>query len=297
MSAHIPGSSGFHFGDRFMSRLIDFEPDGDGIPDAAAAPEPPAAPAAAPDGGGGPEPAASPPGAAGDAAPAASPAAPPAIDWGSADAQAALQAAIDQREQNTAEAQRQAELAAQRQGEFSDIEEAFEMLGVAPDRMRDYLGRANPALAQAAQQFEQQQVLEWVDGQLKTLAATHPDLLGDGIAKLSEFVTDDGAPIFNSDDISLSNRNAVLFAASALQQAGIADHSSAITEAAKQVTARDEQVGKIAVERYKQSLRSVGTAPNLPSGGGTGGSTQLSGLEGGDELAVARRINAERATA
>lgn len=274
--------------------LVMYEAVLDAPADGAPAPADPAVP----DGGGSPAPADPGIGAADGQPEPASPAAPPPIDWASPEAQGALQQAIDQREQAQQQAQIEAEQAAAAQHEFSDVEEALSLLGLAPERFQAYLGRANAPLAQVAQQIEQQRVTEWVDGQLTGLGNAHPDLLGDGVTKLSELVNDDGQPLFNTGDVALSNKNAVLFAASALssaaQQAGQqVDYAATMADGARQVAARDDLIGKIAVERFKQQIAAGGSAPHVPSGGGSG-TTQLSGLEGGDELAVARRIVAER---
>jgi hypothetical protein len=270
--------------------LFEFEAVLDAPADGGGTPAEPAAPAA-PDGGGEPAPAGVP------AAPAEPPAgetpAAPAIDWASPEAQAAIADVLDAREQQAEQARQQATLEERQQTEFSDIEEAFGLLGITPDRLNAYLGRLNEPLQAVAEQVQQQQAVEWVDQQLKGLAPAHPDLLGDGL-KLAELTGEDGQPLFNEADVALGNRNAVLFAAAALNQAGVQDHSAALAEAAKQVSARDEMIGRIAVERFKRELQAGGTAAVDLSGGATGGVSRLTGIEGGDELAVARRINAER---
>lgn len=241
-------------------------------------------------------------GAAAGVEPAGEPAAPAAttpIDWESPEVQAQLEQAVERREQAAAQAAAEAQAREAAKTEWSDVEEGLQLLGIDPARFKDYLGVQNAPLAQVAERVQAEEAVKWVDGQLAELGKAHPDLLGSGIAALGELKNDAGEPLFNPDDVSLANRNAVLFAASALRQAaeerGVqVDNAAVITEGAKQVAQRDELVGKIAVERYKRDLAGTGSAPSDISGGGAG-VTHLSGLEGGDELAVARRINAEAA--
>lgn len=227
------------------------------------------------------------------------PAATPAIDWDSPEVADRIAHVVEQREQAAAQAAADEQARVEAQTEWSDVEEGLSLLGIDPSRFKEYLGVQNAPLAQVAEQVQAAEAVKWVDGQLAELGKTHPDLLGPGIESLAEFKTDDGAAMFDPADVSLANRNAVLFAASALEQAARSsgqqiDHGAALSEGAKQVAQRDDLVGKIAVERYKRDLSGSGNAPADISGGGAGVS-RLTGLEGGDELAVARRINAEAA--
>lgn len=204
-------------------------------------------------------------------------------------------------EQQQAQA-REAEAAAARAQEnpFSDVEEGLGLLGIDAARFKEYLGVQNAPLMSVAEKVQNQEAVQWVDGQLTSLGQTHPDLLGEGVDKLSELVDDEGAPLFAPDEVRGMNRNAVLYAASALQNASVdatgnptLGHDVALAEGAKQTAARDQLVAKIAVERFKAELQNSGNAPR-DLGGGGGGAERITGLEGGDELTVARRINAER---
>lgn len=289
------------FGGSSLDRFVfDFEvPDGGGAPDGGAT-------AADTDtGGGGAAPAESDTGAAADVdAGASTPAATPAVDWESPEVQDRINAVIEQREQfranEAAEAERQAQASQQRQQGQSALEEKLALLDITPDELREFFGEANAPLREAAQELQNQKLVAQVDTMLTGLGAAHPDLLGDGVAQLAEFVKDDGTPIFDQDEVALANRHAVLFAASALDQAarsagGSLDNQTALAEAAKQVSTRDKLIGDIAVQRYRRELGGVGNAARDLGNGGSGGTDHASGLEGGDELSIARRFNTERA--
>lgn len=201
-------------------------------------------------------------------------------------------------EQQAAQAAEAAAAAAAAENPFSDIEEGLGLLGIDPARFREYMGAQNAPLAEAAQEIQAQKSIAWVDGQLSELGAAKPDLLGEGVGKLAELTGEDGSPLFNPDDVLQANKTAVLQAASAIEtvaaQAGRQVSSAdALKQAVDTVAARDEQIAKIAVERYKRELAGVGTAATDLSGGGASGAVATSGLEGGDEMAVARRFARE----
>lgn len=233
-------------------------------------------------------------GAATDAAAAPVVAEPtPSIDWSSPDAQQALQQAINAREQSNLETQRQTEAQEARQTEFSDVEDALGLLGLTPDRIQAYFGRINEPFAQVAAKVQEQEQVAWVTGELGKLGTAHPDLLGEGVDKLSEFIDDDGKPLFDVAEVKQENQRAALYAAAAISQAnpGI-DHTVALAEGAKAVAARDAIVGKAAVEQFKRQLSGTGNAA-VDIASGADGATRITGLEGGDELAFARRFSAE----
>lgn len=290
------------FGGSTLDRFVfDFEvPDGGGAPDGGAA-------ADADTGGGGAAPAESDTGAAADVdAGASTPAATPAVDWESPEVQDRINAAIEQREQfratQAAEQERQAQFQQERQQGQSALEEKLALLDITPDELRELFNGDNAPLREAAAELQNQKLAAQVDTMLTGLGAAHPDLLGDGIGALAEFVKDDGSPIFDQDEVALANRNAVLFAASALDQAarsagGQLDNQTALAEAAKQVSTRDKLVGEIAVQRYMRELSGTGNAARDLGNGGSGGTDHGTGLEGGDELSIARRFNTERAAA
>lgn len=198
-------------------------------------------------------------------------------------------------------AAREAELAAQRATEnpWTDIEEGLGLLGIDPQRFREYNAHLNAPLTSVAERVQNQEAVQWVDQQLTQIGSAHGDLLGEGVDKLAELVDDEGNQLFNPDEVRGANRTAVLYVASALQNASVdasgnptLGHDVALSEAAKQVDARDQIVAKIAIQKYIADLENRGSAPRDLSGGPSG--AQLpSGLEGGDELTVARRIIAE----
>lgn len=207
--------------------------------------------------------------------------------------------------QASEQAAREAAEARANENPFSDVEEALGLLGIDGGRFREYVGGVNGSvnapLFEAANELQTQKSVAWVDSQLAGLGTAHPDLLGDGVDKLAEIVDAEGNPLFNPEEVRGLNRNAVLFGASALSTASLdangnptLAHDVALSEAAKQVAARDEVVGKVAVQKYIADLENRGTAPRSVDGNGAAGGIFPTGIEGGDETHVARRIIAER---
>lgn len=201
-------------------------------------------------------------------------------------------------ERQAAETAREAAAAAAAENPFADIEEGLGLLGIDPARFREYMGVANAPLAEAAQEIQAQKSIAWVDSQLTELAGVKPDLLGEGVGKLAEFVGEDGQPLFKPDEVLQANKTAVLQAASAIETVAAANgqqvsSADALKQATETVSARDDQIGKIAVQRYIRELSGVGAAATDLSGNGSSGVTSTTGLEGGDEMAVARRFARE----
>lgn len=284
------------FGGSAMDRyLFDFEAVADAAPADVGAADPGSASADAGDGG-----AAASPADVGAATSVADPAAPPSapqIDWDSPDAQARINAALDAREQAATQAHADAQRQQEQASEFDDIKEAFEMLGIPADRFEAFLanrlGQQTAPFQQAAEKIQQQEQLAWVDSALGQLGTKHVDLLGEGVDKLSELVDDEGKSLFNPDEVRQHNREAVLYAAAGLQNALQLDHGQALTRGADAVAARDAIIGKVAVQQYIRRLETSGAAPTDISGGGATGAGRLTGIEGGDELTIARRWAAE----
>lgn len=251
---------------------------------------------AEPDGGG--EPAAPTPGAA-DGIADPTPAATPTIDsWLESDeGQQRLNQQFEQwqsQREQAAQAQQEAERRqAEQATEFTDVEEALSLLGLSPDRFRAYIDSANAPLTAVAAKVQAQEAALWVSQSIDALAQTHPDLLSEDLGKLSELVGEDGQPMFDLGQVRESNKIAVTHLADSLQRTYRLDNAKAIQESAKAVEARDKTIARIAVERYKQELRTASTARPDLSGGGTNGTTHLTGVEGGDELALARRWSRE----
>lgn len=200
-----------------------------------------------------------------------------------------------------AEAQAQAEAAAQAaaQNPFADVEEALGLLGIDPERWAAFNAHINAPALEAAARMQAEQATEWVDQQLTGLGEQHPDLLGT-LEGLAELKNAEGEPLFKPEEVLTANRNAVLFAASALEQAARADGKQlapdkALALGVEQTMKRDEVIGKIAVEKYKAELSAVGGAARDLTGTG-GGGTERTEVQG-DELALARRLIADRAAA
>lgn len=208
-------------------------------------------------------------------------------------------------EQAAEQAAQEAAAARAAENPYSDVEEALGLLGIDGGRFREYVGgvngTANAPLFEAANELQTQKSIAWVDQQLAGLGTAHPDLLGEGVDKLAEMVDAEGQPLFDAAEVRDLNRNAVLFGASALSTASLdaqgnptLAHDVALSEAAKQVAARDQIVGKVAVQKYIADLENRGNAPRSVDGNGASGATFLSGTEGGDETTIARRIIQER---
>jgi hypothetical protein len=202
-------------------------------------------------------------------------------------------------DRQAAQAAAEAAAAAAAENPFADIEEGLGLLGIDAARFREYLGVQNAPLTEAAQKIQAQESIAWVDGQLTELATTKPDLLGEGVAKLAEIVGEDGQPLFKADEVLQANKTAVLQAASAIETVAAANgqqvsSADALKQAAETVSARDEQIAKIAVERYKRELGGVGAAATDLTGNGSSG-VGSTGDIGGDEMTVARRIIREAA--
>jgi hypothetical protein len=228
------------------------------------------------------------------------PATPPTIDWNSPEAQQAFESYIQQREQQAQwEAQQAAETEAQ-QGQFANIEEAFQLLGISPDQLQAYFSQFTAPFQPAIQQFQAQQAWQQVNGYLSgDLATQHPDLLGQGVDALADLTTEDGKPLFNPGEIKTANERAILMAAAGAAQAaqqegyGNVDTNQLLAFAAEQVRQRDETVGKIAVERYKRELQNAaGAATDVTGTGGQGIPSPR--ITEGDELAYARAFLAGR---
>lgn len=201
-------------------------------------------------------------------------------------------------EQQAARDAETAAAAAAAENPFSDIEEGLGLLGIDPARFREYMGVQNAPLAEAAQELQAQKSIAWVDGQLSELGTAKPDLLGEGVGKLAEFTGEDGTPLFNPEEVLQANKTAVLQAASAIETVAAQNgrqvsSADALKQAVETVAGRDEQIAKIAVARYQRELAGVGSAASDLSGGGASGAAASTGLEGGDEMAVARRFARE----
>lgn len=202
-----------------------------------------------------------------------------------------------QDQQAAADAQAAAEAAAA-ENPFSDIEEGLGLLGIDPSRFREYIGRENAPLVQVAQRIQAQESNAWVESQLTELGTANPDLLGAGVDALAELTGEDGQALFDVDAVRQANRLAVLHTASVLETTAASNgvqinSADAIKQAVATVSERDQQIGKIAVQRYIREMQGIGGAATDLSGGGSSGVTSSTGLEGGDEMAVARRFARE----
>lgn len=242
--------------------------------------------------------------AANDAAEAAAPAA-PTVDWNSPEAQQAFEQWTAAREQAAQQAAAQQAAAEQEQNRFAPVEEALGLLGIDPSEFKAYMQQqVTPTLAplaEAAQQFQNQQSLEQITAALNQLGQSHPDLLGDGVNQLAEFKDDQGQPLFNPAEVRDTNQGAVVSAAVGILEASkdsqgnpTVPWTQAIQQAASTVAARDQIVAKAAVEQYKRQLGAAAGAPRDITNGGTAAGVGSLGDVAGDELAVARRFVQER---
>jgi hypothetical protein len=215
-----------------------------------------------------------------------------------------MESFLAQREAAAAEQARHAEAAAQQASEFDDIKEAFSLLGIDTDRFDAFLnarlGNTVAPLAEAAQQFQAEQSMKQITAHLEQLGTQHPDLLGDGIGKLAEITGDDGQPLFNPDQVREQNQSAVISTTVGILEAS-KDASGnptipwtvAAEHAAKAVADRDAVMKRIGVEEFKRQMTGTAGAAVDVTGTGTGGAQRLTGVEGGDELTVARRFAQE----
>lgn len=232
------------------------------------------------------------------------PATPTPVDWNSPEARQAFEQWQAERDQAAQQAELEAAQQAQRQGRFSQIEDGLAMLGIDPAEFKDYMqslvGPNLQPLAEAAQQYQAEQSVRQINEQLAQLGASHPGLLGDDVGKLADFKTDDGQPLFNVGDIKQQNQSAVVSATVGILEASkdatgqpTVPWTTALEHAAKTVQARDEIIKQIGREEFKRELAGVSAAATDITGGGTGGAARVTGVEGGDEIALARRWASE----